>query len=260
METLITLRILEIYQVTPNWFAKHYKKQKEPQMPKLLKYEEYLANGSLSRDELRKIILARKNMIDRCYNEKADSYPHYGGRGITVCKQWRDDKHSFIEWSMENGHGLDLSLDRINVNGSYEPTNCRWADEVVQHNNRRDNVLIEHNGVVKTIGEWCSLLKFTAREKNTAYKRRLAHGATTYGELFCKNLASYRTKTRVDKCLVCERSESVKWRKNGKLCNTCYHRALRWSKKTGEEISCFPEWLDIEGYSKLVRDEINNRG
>lgn len=80
-----------------------------------------------------------QGMNDRCFNSKSQSYSNYGGRGITVCHEWLGEQGllNFIDWSENNGYTDNLSIDRINVNGNYEPSNCRWADWVTQNNNRR---------------------------------------------------------------------------------------------------------------------------
>lgn len=86
------------------------------------------------------------NMNSRCYNPKDTNYPNYGGRGITVCEEWRKGSRlrslNFMNWAMSNGYEEHLTLDRINVNGNYCPENCRWVTQKVQQNNRRDTRLI----------------------------------------------------------------------------------------------------------------------
>lgn len=76
------------------------------------------------------------SMKTRCYNPKHKAFHRYGGRGITVCNQWLDDFSSFKEWAVNNGYSDDLSIDRINNDGNYEPSNCRWATAKMQANNR----------------------------------------------------------------------------------------------------------------------------
>lgn len=94
-------------------------------------------------------------MKGRCYNSNRREYPNYGGRGIVVCDEWLESKN-FIEWALNNGYDDGLTLDRINNNGNYCPENCRWVDRKTQQNNRRNNRIITHNGISKTITEWAN--------------------------------------------------------------------------------------------------------
>ena len=96
-------------------------------------------------------------MKRRCYNPEEKFYKDYGGRGIKICDEWMDKKegHSnFQKWAVENGWEEGRSIDRIDVNGNYEPSNCRWATPEEQANNRRNNNYITINGVTKTTSEW----------------------------------------------------------------------------------------------------------
>ena len=97
------------------------------------------------------------HMKDRCNNPNNKDYAIYGGRGIRVCDEWnhKDGFVAFYEWSMKNGYNDSLTIDRIDTNGNYEPSNCRWSDETTQANNRRTNKLVTIDGVTKTFAEWC---------------------------------------------------------------------------------------------------------
>ena len=94
------------------------------------------------------------DMKKRCYNPNSKSFPTYGGRGITVCEEWKDDFQSFYKWAMANGYADDLTIDRIDVNGNYSPENCRWVDKLTQANNCRTNHYLTFNGKTQSIAEW----------------------------------------------------------------------------------------------------------
>jgi hypothetical protein len=103
---------------------------------------------------MKKILLAYKNMIGRCYLTTHQAYKNYGGRGVGVCNEWRESREAFIAWALSNGHGDGLSLDRIDNDGQYSPENCRWVDQKTQQNNRRSNCVIEYLGQAKTLTQW----------------------------------------------------------------------------------------------------------
>lgn len=130
-------------------------------MSKLKESLEKITNG-LTNEEIKKINLAYRGMLSRCYNKNRDCYKNYGGRGISVCQEWLDSKHKFIEWSVLNGHKMNLSLDRIDNDLDYSPENCRWADDKTQLRNQRRARLIEFNGVIRNISEWAEILGINA--------------------------------------------------------------------------------------------------
>lgn len=94
-------------------------------------------------------------MKNRCYNKNTRGYEYYGARGISVCEKW----HSFNGF-LEDMGGLykrGLTLDRIKVNGNYEPSNCRWATQAMQSRNRTDNKYITYNGETKVLTDWANI-------------------------------------------------------------------------------------------------------
>lgn len=103
------------------------------------------------------------NMKTRCFNSRNPKYKDYGGRGITICKEWLEFKN-FHEWALSHGYKEGLTLDRIDVNGNYEPSNCRWITAAEQAKNKRTCRLITYNGITDTIKGWTERLGF---KKNT---------------------------------------------------------------------------------------------
>lgn len=95
-------------------------------------------------------------MISRCTNRNNSGFYLYGGRGITVCKEWIGENgfENFYIWAMENGYRDGLSIDRKNVNGGYCPENCRWSTIKEQNNNTRRNVFLEYDGKRQTMAQW----------------------------------------------------------------------------------------------------------
>jgi hypothetical protein len=113
-----------------------------------------------------------KNMKTRCFNPKPYKYKNHGGRGITVCKEWMEYL-PFHKWAMSHGYKGNLTIERIDNNGNYKPSNCCWATYKEQALNSRRNHLITYNGETKTLQEWAEILSM----KYTTLSSRL----TTYG-------------------------------------------------------------------------------
>src|SRR5690554_4682363 len=101
-----------------------------------------------------KLYYAWINMRTRCYNENFIGFEYYGGKGVRVCEEWREDYMAFKKWALANGYKEGLSIDRINVNGNYSPENCRWASDVEQARNKTTTWFIEIDGVKQTAKEW----------------------------------------------------------------------------------------------------------
>lgn len=97
------------------------------------------------------------NIKSRCNRETATGFQYYGGKGIKICEEWSTNFINFYNWSMNNGYSDDLTIDRIDVNGNYEPSNCRWVSKKEQANNKTTNHYITYNGETKTISQWSSI-------------------------------------------------------------------------------------------------------
>lgn len=98
-----------------------------------------------------------KNMKQRCYNPNNTYYHRYGGRGITICAEWKQDFKAFYDWAIANGYQDNLSIDRIDNEKGYSPDNCRWVTRKVQERNKSRNRLVELNSKTKTLAEWCEI-------------------------------------------------------------------------------------------------------
>lgn len=111
-------------------------------------------------------------MKSRCYNKNNDRYEQWGGRGITVCDEWKNDFVSFYKWSLENGYSEELTIDRIDNDGNYEPNNCRWTNQKQQSRNRRTNINITIGNSTKTLTEWCEIFNLPYKTINARYHRQ----------------------------------------------------------------------------------------
>lgn len=118
----------------------------------------------------------------RCYNSHEHNYCNYGGRGITMCEEWRNDFIQFYNWALENGYEKGLQIDRIDNNKGYSPENCRFSTAKEQANNRRSNIVIEYEGETQTLTQWCEQFNFNY----DCIRQRIAKGWDVYKALFTK--------------------------------------------------------------------------
>lgn len=105
-------------------------------------------------------------MKRRCSSQKDKRYKNYGGKGIIVCDEWTNSFQSFYEWSMNNGYEKGLTIDRIDCNGNYEPSNCRWVTTKTQNRNYSRNHKVMYKG-----NEYCVVE--LAEMFNVPYQRLL---------------------------------------------------------------------------------------
>ena len=113
-------------------------------------HKDIVSTHGLSRKRLYHIWI---DMRSRCNNKKLKCYHNYGGRGIKVCEEW-EDYQNFHNWAINNGYNDKLTIDRINVDGNYEPNNCRWSTKIEQENNKRNNRFSYYNGKRMTISNF----------------------------------------------------------------------------------------------------------
>ena len=118
-----------------------------------------------------RLIYIWQGIKQRCFLETDKHYQWYGARGITICDEWKNDFMSFYNWAICNGYDKNKSIDRINNNGNYEPSNCRWVDHKTQCRNRRSNLLINIDGQIKPLIEWCEIKGFNYKLAWGRYRR-----------------------------------------------------------------------------------------
>lgn len=93
-------------------------------------------------------------IVQRCTNPSVERYPQYGGRGITICDEWRHDPESFCKWAIQNGFAVGLQIDRIDNNKGYSPDNCRFVTVKQNCRNRTTTRWIEYKGTRRSAAEW----------------------------------------------------------------------------------------------------------
>lgn len=120
-------------------------------------------------------------MKNRCHNTNASDYADYGGRGITVCPEWRGSFESFQKWALSNGFKPDLTIERVDTNKGYSPDNCTWATSKEQARNRRSSQWHTINGETKLFSEWCEEYGIS---RSTVYNRMKRNNLTFQQALF----------------------------------------------------------------------------
>lgn len=110
-------------------------------------------------------------MLHRCLQEESPRYNNYGGRGITICEEWKQSFDNFVQWALNNGYKQGLQIDRIHNNGNYEPSNCRWVTVKENCRNRGSNVLVEYEGKLVTIVELSEMLDRPYKEVYYEYRK-----------------------------------------------------------------------------------------
>ncbi len=130
--------------------------------------KEMVSTHNMSQTRIYRIWIKMK---ERCYNQNHKFYKNYGGRGIRICEEWLNKKNGFINlynWAIENGYEENLTIERIDVNGNYEPNNCAWITMKEQARNKRNTIILNFNNEEKTLIEWAEI---TGINKGVILKR-----------------------------------------------------------------------------------------
>ena len=132
-----------------------------------------------------------KTIKDRVLNPKNKAYSYYGRRGITICDEWKNDFMSFYNWAMSNGYSDELSIDRINNDGNYEPSNCRWTTKTIQSRNTRiqKNNTSGYKGVsyFKRDGNYLTYIYIKSKRIHLGYFQTAVEGAVAYNNYIISN-------------------------------------------------------------------------
>lgn len=131
----------------------------------------------------------------RCQNQNNDAYRYYGGRGITFCDEWREFI-PFRDWALANGYADNLTIDRKDYNGNYEPENCRWVTQSEQVRNTSHNVWITAFGETKLQNDWFNDPRHTVSQPT--YARRIRKGWTPYDAMFTPRQATKGRTSALD--------------------------------------------------------------
>lgn len=111
-----------------------------------------------------------QGMKNRCYNKNDKRYQDWGGRGIAVCSEWKDKFMVFYNWAVSNGYDDNLTIDRIDNNKGYEPSNCRWITNKENSNNTRRNIYLTYNKT-QTLAQWADELHIPYQTLHYRYKK-----------------------------------------------------------------------------------------
>ena len=114
-----------------------------------------------------------RNMVKRCTDSHNRQFPNYGGRGITVCDEWRNSYEEFRDWALQNGYSPNLQIDRIDNDMGYSPINCRFVNKVTNANNKSNNRVETYSGVTDTLANLCRA--FGANYRNVSSRLRLGY-------------------------------------------------------------------------------------
>lgn len=137
------------------------------------------SNGKYNYKNSKRLYTIYYGIKARCYKTSSPKYKDYGARGIIMCNEWLNSFDSFCEWSLSNGYADNLSIDRIDNNGNYEPSNCRWATNTTQCTNTRATRFFTHNGKTQPMSHWAKELNMNP----SSLRRKLINKGMTLEEV-----------------------------------------------------------------------------
>lgn len=140
-----------------------------------------------------------QGMRARCYNSNEENYHNYGGRGIQICDEWKDDFHAFYDWAITHGYKEDLWIERNNVNGNYEPLNCSWKTQIEQARNKKNTIYINFEGKKLSIGE---IADITGIRSTTIYERIFKYNWDEYDATHIPPDTKYYTSKSMRKTIL----------------------------------------------------------
>lgn len=127
-----------------------------------------------------------KHIKQRCCNRNNSAYKNYSGREITICNEWLNDFMTFYNWAIINGYHDGLTIERIDVNGNYEPNNCKWATQKQQCNNRRSNVYLTYNSKTQTMKQWSEELNINYSTIRQRHRNGYSDKECLFGKKVCE--------------------------------------------------------------------------
>ena len=110
------------------------------------------------------------NMKTRCLNKNSPAFRFYGGRGITICEEWLNDRSKFFEWALSNGYSDNLTIERIDNDKGYYPDNCAWVTKEMQYKNKRQNIMITYDGKTLCAEDWSKVTGIPSMTIRWRYK------------------------------------------------------------------------------------------
>lgn len=206
-------------------------------------------------------------MKGRCFCLTNSKYYNYGAKGITVCDKWKNDFMSFYNWSMEHGYDDTLTIDRIDPNGNYEPTNCRWITNLEQQRNKRDNKKATFKGITYNLSEWAEILNLNYKDlwwricdygmsiekaltKRKDKKYLYPHQVEVLGKLYKHNRSAMFLEMGTGKTIT------------GAIKSTSYHKPVLIicpKSVIPQWIECFEEWCkDYNVYNLTNKKQLQS--